>query len=122
MGMSGSDYVLTRTLVIALLLAVLLTVVVAPALVSVFRRKVTVSMKRTARSSSHPDGPSRRRDGQRLAITGISGFATPAESEVAPSTEARGVPSTPRKHRVRPRFSTGSALHRHRPVAREPGM
>jgi hypothetical protein len=51
MGMSGSDYVLTRTLVIALLLAVLLTVVVAPALVSVFRRKVTVSMKRTARAA-----------------------------------------------------------------------
>jgi hypothetical protein len=52
MGMSGSDYVLTRTLVIALLLAVLLTVVVAPALVSVFRRKVTVSMKRTARAAA----------------------------------------------------------------------
>jgi hypothetical protein len=53
-----------------------------------------------------PGWPLAASGGQRLAITGISGFATPAESEVAPSTEARSVPSTPRKHCVRPRLST----------------
>jgi hypothetical protein len=52
--MTGSDYVLTRTLVITLLLAVLLTVVVAPALVSAFRRKVTASMKRAASTKRAP--------------------------------------------------------------------
>jgi hypothetical protein len=50
--MSGSSYVVTRTLVIALLLSVLLTVVVAPVLVSVFRRKVTASMSRAARAAA----------------------------------------------------------------------
>src|SRR3954447_3295073 len=33
-----------------------------------------------------PGWPLAASGGQRLAITGISGFATPAESEVAPST------------------------------------
>jgi hypothetical protein len=44
-----------------------------------------------------PGWPLAASGGQMLAITVSLVFATPAESDVAPSTEARSVPSTPGK-------------------------
>src|SRR4051794_28453423 len=53
-----------------------------------------------------PGWPLAASGGQRLAITGISGFATPAESDVAPSTGGLRRPDPAGKNCARPRLST----------------